>query len=180
MLASLLIIKYGGLVQAAVEEQPFDVIHRWLLPLNLYAMDHTTFRDIWIAFSSFLLDLQFFVVLFNWLKDGFTMRTPVSLAVFYIIRALIQQIYILPFPDYFYWEDPGFPCLLNIYGRQSDFFYSGHIGFSLMCLLENINLRAYKSVIFSTAATIFVGFTLLAFRVHYTIDIFTGVVMAHY
>ncbi|CAI2361288.1 unnamed protein product [Moneuplotes crassus] len=180
MLTALLIIKYGEFVQKLDVEKPYDIAHNWLLPLNLFAMDHPYFRDSWIATTSFLLDLQFFIVMINWFKDGYSMRTPVSLIMFYAIRAVIQQLYVLPFPEHIYWEDPGFPCLLNIYGRQSDFFYSGHIGFCLMCVFENYNLRATKCMAFAIFSTFFVGFTLLTFRVHYSIDIFTGIVMTHY
>ena len=48
---------------------------------------------------------------------------------FYLVRAVLQSVETSPFPDGFYWENPGFPSLLNMYGKQSDFFYSGHIGF---------------------------------------------------
>mmetsp|Transcript_299 Transcript_299/g.330 ORF Transcript_299/g.330 Transcript_299/m.330 type:complete len:125 (-) Transcript_299:35-409(-) len=69
---------------------------------------------------------------------------------------------------------------MNIYGRQSDFFYSGHIGFALMTTMESYTLKAYKCTIYGVFTTVFVGFTLLTFRVHYSIDLFTGLVMAHY
>lgn len=180
MVTASLVVKYGSLIQDADVDKPFDIAHQILLPLNLFAMERPMFRDVWIATTSFLLDLSFFVVLANWLTNGYSMRTPISITIFYAIRALLQQVFILPFPENIYWEDPGFPCLLNIYGRQSDFFYSGHIGFCLMWVLENYHLKATKSYFFCIFSTIFVGFTLLTFQVHYTIDIFTGLIMSHY
>eukprot|EP00344_Euplotes_crassus_P012618 CAMPEP_0196997908 /NCGR_PEP_ID=MMETSP1380-20130617/3412_1 /TAXON_ID=5936 /ORGANISM="Euplotes crassus, Strain CT5" /LENGTH=208 /DNA_ID=CAMNT_0042414291 /DNA_START=17 /DNA_END=643 /DNA_ORIENTATION=+ len=103
------IVKYGEYVQKIDVEKPYDIMHQLLLPLNLFAMENPGFRDVWIATTSFLLDLQFFFVMINWFKDGYSMRTPISVLMFYGIRAVIQQLYILPFPEHMYWEDPGFP-----------------------------------------------------------------------
>ena len=180
MIAGMLIVKIYGLTQKADVPNPIDYPQNWTLPLNQYAAEHHLFRKVWIASTTFSLDLHFFIFLFNWVRDGYSVRTPLTMFFFYSIRAILQQVFILPFPKYIYWEDPGFPCLMNIYGKQSDFFYSGHIGFSLMLILENHSMKYTKCVYFGIFSTIYVGFTLLVFRVHYTIDLFAGLVMAHY
>ena len=67
-----------------------------------------------------------------------------------------------------------------MYGRQSDFFYSGHVGFSTLCTIENFRCGVKWAGYFGVFATAFQTITLLIFRVHYTIDLFTGLVMCHY
>ena len=109
MVTGSLIVKYGELTQRADVPQPVDYPQNWTLGMNKFAEENPLFRDVWIAFSTFLLDLQFFIVMVNWIRRGFSMRTPFTIALFYGIRAVLQQLYILPFPEHIYWESPGFP-----------------------------------------------------------------------
>jgi len=176
----MLIVKFGGFIQEADVEQPDDLLHNWTRGINRYAMQHTSFRSAWQITSSLMLDIQFFMTLGLYMWKGFSLRIILTLVMFYSIRALLQQLFILPFPDDFFWESPGFPCLMNVYGRQSDFFYSGHVGFSLLCTIENFMMGVRYAGYFGIAATCFQAFTLITFQVHFTIDVFTGLVMAHY
>ena len=79
---------------------------------------------------------------------------------FYMIRAILQTLFILPFPDDYYWENPGFPWLMNMYGRQSDFFYSGHVGFSVLWTVENFRCGVKWAGYFGIVATTFQALTL--------------------
>lgn len=175
------IIKFSDMIQHTDVPLPKDKIQDLTLALNKFSMEHHWFRSAWLITASLSLDIQFFLILFNWLRKGFSLRIIIALIAFYGIRAVLQSIFILPFPEHIYWENPGFPWFLNIYGsRQSDFFYSGHIGFSLLWTIENFNIGSKKSGIFGIITTIMQGITLVTFRVHYSIDLFTGLVMAHY
>jgi hypothetical protein len=94
-----------------------------------------------------------------------------------------------PFPEGFLSEDPGISSVLVSYGRMSDFFYSGHVGFALICAFEWKNLgfpRIYTLGLFATA---YMAFVVIVLRWHYTCgnfkffiksDIFTAVLMGHY
>lgn len=175
-----LFVKFGGFIQETDVPKPEDKLQDATLKLNEFAVNNLGFGKIWQIAASLTLDVQFFVVLFFWIWKGYSFRIIIALIFFYAVRATLQQLYILPFPDHFYWEYPGFPCLMNMYGRQSDFFYSGHVGFSTLCTIENFRLGARKFGYFGIVATTFQAFTLITFRVHYTIDIFTGLIMAHY
>jgi hypothetical protein len=86
----------------------------------------------WQIFASFLLDLVGISSLVLWILYGKSFDFVIALFLFYLTRAIMQNIYILPFPEDFYWEYPGFPSILNMYGRQSDFFWSGHVGLMVL------------------------------------------------
>jgi ABC-type enterochelin transport system permease subunit len=61
-----------------------------------------------------------------------------------------------------------------------DFFYSGHVGFTTFCALENYSLQKYSLAALAAFSTCFEFMVLLFTRSHYTIDLITGIVMAHY
>ena len=175
-----LIVKFAGMIQDKDVEKPEDTLQNLTEGINRFAVDNIAFGKAWQIVCSLSLDIQFFLVLFFWLWKGYSFRVVIALLLFYAIRAVLQAIFILPFPDLFYWDYPGFPSLMNMYGRQSDFFYSGHVGFSLLCTIENFRCKVKWAGFFGVFATAFQTFTLLVFRVHYTIDLFTGLVMCHY
>jgi len=133
------------------------------------------FRDFFQGLCSFMVDVTFFVTFGYWLLYSRNYRLPATLLVFYIVRAAVQTVWFSPFPDGFYWESPGFPSLVVPYGRGSDFFFSGHAGFMTICALEANLLGRKKIRNAMIGATIYTCFILLIYRIHYSIDIFTGV-----
>jgi len=130
--------------------------------------------------DSALIDIVFLATLGYWIFYGKSCRLIVTFAIFYGIRAVIQNLFYLPFPEMYWWYDPGFPSLVVPYGRGSDFFFSGHSGFVLICLME-WKTNGYKKIKWLVAAVLALTvFTLLVYRIHYVIDIFTGVFFADY
>lgn len=84
------------------------------------------------------------------------------------------------FPDGHHWEDPNFPSFVVPYGKTSDFFFSGHCGFLNIATLEWWTLGRINMFCVTLAINIYMMLVLLAFRVHYTIDITTGLIVSHY
>jgi len=74
--------------------------------------------------------------------------------------------------------DPGFPSLVVPYGRGSDFFFSGHSGFLLICANEWNTLGNKRLRNFVYCVLAYTVFILLVYRVHYSIDIFGGIIIA--
>lgn len=120
---------------------------------------------------------------------GKSWRLPMTLGCFYITRLFIQKLFVIRFPDGYLWDYPGFPSLVVPYGKTNDFFYSGHVGGALIMLLEyrqSINeipnhvmfLRAMQ--IFAFFTIIFQVFLMIFLRGHYSIDMFTGIIVGHY
>jgi len=66
------------------------------------------------------------------------------------------------------------------YGRGSDFFFSGHAGFMIICASEWHKLNMPKLRNFVLASGIYTILILLTYRVHYSIDVFTGVFFAEW
>ena len=158
--------------------------------MKQYINQNVSVAHTWEIIACLNLDSLFFLVAPVFIFKGKGYRTLVAIFLFYLIRALLQRIQTSPFPDGLYWQDPGFPSLVNIYGNQSDFgylfiinfyfFYSGHIGFWVFCTIEFFNWEMKYLGIYGIFSTVLNFITLICFRVHYTIDLFTGLIMAHY
>ena len=66
------------------------------------------------------------------------------------------------------------------YGKTNDFYYSGHVG---CCLLSYLEFKAngwFKFAYFSLVTMILQASLMIFLRSHYSIDIFGGLVFAHY
>ena len=69
-------------------------------------------------------------------KKHNTWRFFLAMAAFYGIRMVIQNVFLMKKPAGYIWEYPGFPSLVVPYGPTNDFFYSGHMGGSVISTLE--------------------------------------------
>lgn len=115
-----------------------------------------------------------------WVLRVNTGRLLYSMAVFYIARAIIQNFVVFPFPDGYYWSDPGFPSLTVPYGHTSDFFWSGHCGFLTIIACEWFKNKIYVMTVVTCLINVYMAFVMIGFRIHYTVDVIIGVVIAHY
>jgi len=138
------------------------------------------YRDFFLFFCSLLLDITFIATLGYWVLYGKGGRLPVSLAVFYGTRAIVQSLWMSPFPEGNYWYSPGIPSLVVPYGRQSDFFFSGHSGFLVICASEWHKLKMPRLRNFVIGSLLYTILILLIYRTHYSIDVFTGVIFAEW
>jgi hypothetical protein len=158
-----------------------DKVQDWLQGANEWIMNNPTWRNTLQILCSAFMDIMFLGTGAYWIMRGNSSRVVVSIIIFYIVRALVQSIWYSPFPSSgYWWDDPGLPSLVVPYGKGSDFFFSGHIGFVVICLSE---WRKNKYPLIATIIGIggvYTAFILLAYKVHYSIDIFTGVTFAHY
>jgi len=64
------------------------------------------------------------------------------------------------------------------YGRGSDFFYSGHIGFVTICATEWFENKKKLVGWLIVLGGVYTAFILLAYQVHYSIDLFAGLFFA--
>jgi PAP2 superfamily C-terminal len=129
---------------------------------------------------SLFMDIVYLTTAGYWVLCSHTSRLILTLIVFYGVRMLIQKVWYSPFPAGFWWYDPGFPSLVVPYGRGSDFFFSGHMGFLVICICEWRKNDQYLIAWIYVIGAIYTCFILLAYQVHYSIDIFTGIFFAHY
>jgi hypothetical protein len=163
-----------------------DKVHEFLQIANdfINQAGNEVYRSAFQALCSLLVDITFIVTFAFWVVKGKSGRLPITLAIFYITRALIQKVTFLPYPQGWYWLDPGFPSLVVPYGRGSDFFFSGHTGFMVICASEWHALKSTKHSKkvrnFVILAGIYTILTLLVYRIHYFIDVFTGLLFAEW
>lgn len=153
----------------------FQTLNNWI---NLQGNEF--YRSAFLFACGSQIDLIFFSTLAYWVFYGKTGRLPVSIAIFYGVRALVQAAWWSPYPAGFYWESPGFPSFVAPYGKASDFFFSGHSGF-LVLMANEWNILGNKKVRnYCLVNLVYTILLLLVYQAHYSIDIFTGVFFADY
>lgn len=84
------------------------------------------------------------------------------------------------FPDDYLWEFPGIYSFVVPYQKTNDFFFSGHLGFSAVAVLEFHDKKRKGWTIYAIVTLIIEGFTMIVLRGHYSIDLISGVIGAHY
>ena len=84
------------------------------------------------------------------------------------------------FPDGYMWDYPGFPSIVIPYGKTNDFFYSGHVGGVLIIGLEYRELGYHYPAGFCYFTMIMQIFLMIFLQGHYTIDLISGMIIAHY
>ena len=157
-----------------------DFVQNWLAGVNYFILHNTGWRDSLQIACSFFMDVLFLSTAGYWVLYGKSSRLIMTILVFYGVRSMVQKIWYSPFPAGFWWYDPGFPSLVVPYGRGSDFFFSGHVGFIVICGTEWKRAGKPWMVLFAFLGGIYTTFILLSYQVHYSIDIFTGLVFSHY
>jgi hypothetical protein len=157
--------------------------------INDYFATHESMKFAFLIFWGLCMDITMVVGFVVFAINGKTWRLPMTLALFYLTRGIIQKLFVIRFPEGYLWDYPGFPSLVVPYGKTNDFFYSGHVGGALVMMLEYrqsaIEIPNHKMFlrgmqIFSFFTIISQIFLMIFLRGHYTIDMFTGIVVGHY
>jgi len=157
-----------------------DFVHEKLEYYNTMMLTHASLRAGLQISSSVMMDFSYLALFLYWVLYAKSCRVVVSVLIFYAVRGITQSYFVLGFPAGFTWDDPGFPSLIVPYGPTSDFYYSGHCGFLMICALEWSDL-GFKSLSFLThCMNAYLAFVMLICRCHYSIDIMAGIVMGHY
>jgi len=130
--------------------------------------------------SSLLMDVTFLAHFIYWTLYGTSVRIICAMSMFYGIRGVIMSFFLLGFPDGYTWDYPGFPSIVVPYGRTSDFFYSGHCGFLVIVAAEWFTLGYKKMSLITHLVNIYMAFVMVICRIHFSIDITTGMVFGHY
>jgi len=175
-----LAIKFSGTISSESYDKPRDKLFELFAPINRHINNNHTFAFTWEIISSLNLDSLAVLLCIVFILRSKSYRIWISILIFYGVRGILQMLQTLPIPEGMFWDYPGFPSLVNIYGRTSDFFYSGHIGFCLLCTIEFFMTRLYILGVYGIFSIIFMAITMLSFRGHYTIDLFAGLILAHY
>jgi len=154
-----------------------DAGHHLTAPINHYLSHHPRATDALLAVSSGLIDLLGLFLLGAWIFTG-SVRPFLSLLMVVALRQIMQMLCALPPPPGMIWHYPDFPSLLVTYKVGNDFFFSGHTAIAVLGVYELARLRRNWLTAMALLVLLFEIVTVLSLRVHYTMDVFTGLVTA--
>jgi hypothetical protein len=142
--------------------------------------ENPTLRHTLIIISSLLIDTTILTTMVIWILKGKSWRFFFTGVCFYGVRAILQFTFMMPFPDYYTFDYPGFPSIMVSYKKTNDFFYSGHVGIPLICGYEFYMNKEYIITIVCVCISIFQGSIMLIHHAHYGVDLIIGMICAHY
>jgi hypothetical protein len=163
--------------RAAPVECVGDRLHELTAGLNRWFARAPARADLLLMASSGVIDLLGFFLLARAIL-GPTIRPFLGLLAIFALRQAAQATTALPAQDGMIWHYPGFPSLLVTYGVASDFFFSGHTAIAVWGGLEIGRLEWRGAAILGALVALFEVSTVIVLRAHYTMDVFTGVVVA--
>jgi hypothetical protein len=111
---------------------------------------------------------------------GPTVRPFLGLLLLFGMRQICQSLCALAAPPGIIWHDPGVPGLLVTYGVANDFFFSGHTGLAVLGAVEMVRFGGRRWLPLAVIIVVFEAAAVLVLRAHYTMDVFTGAVVALY
>jgi len=154
-----------------------DGLHRLTEPLNAYLLVHAAAANVLLIISSAIIDLLAIFLLLRWLF-GASVRPFLGLFLLMVTRQIVQAFCALPAPPNMIWHYPGFPSLLVTYSVAGDFFFSGHTAIAVFAATEIARLKKRWLSFASVLIVLFEISAVLVLRAHYTMDVFTGLVVA--
>ncbi len=153
-----------------------DGVHVLTAPIHGWLLDHPGAANGLLIASSLCIDLLA-LTLFGLSLFGKSLRPFIGMLIIFLLRQICQVTCALPPPPGMIWHDPGFPSLLVTYGVASDFFFSGHTAMAVWGCMELARLGR-KWLWLAVAVAVFEITVVLVLRAHWTMDVFTGLVVA--
>lgn len=163
----------------------YDISFKWSSPINRFLENNQFIKKALIVYSSFLMDCQFIFIMLTFCCLARNLRFPMIFTSFYFVRGILQNLFVFSFPHDYIWGNPGIFSLTISYARTSDFFFSGHVGSSMLCFFEFSRYEFFDKKFayfkyFSLNCALTQGLVQIIFRGHYVIDVICGFVFAHY
>jgi membrane-associated phospholipid phosphatase len=154
-----------------------DALHTLTAGLNSYFYHSPAAANALLIISSALIDGLALFLLGRWLF-GPSVRPFLGLVLLLGLRQIMQAICALPAPPNMIWHYPGFPSLLVTYNIGNDFFFSGHTAIAVFGAIELARLGKRWLTVVAVVIVLFEIATVLVLRAHYTMDVFTGLLVA--
>ena len=154
-----------------------DGLHQLTAGVNRWLTEVPVRADYLLILSSLAIDATGIFLLARTLF-GPTIRPFLGLLVIFALRQAMQGLTALPPPEGMIWRYPGVPSLLVTYGVATDLFFSGHTAIAVWGGLEIARLPFGGSRLLGLFIALFEATTVIVLRAHYTMDVFTGVVVA--
>lgn len=163
----------------------YDISFKWSSPINRFLEGNPFWKKALIIYSSLLMDLQFIFIMITFCCFARNTRFPLIFVSFYFVRGILQNLFVFSFPHDYIWGNPGIFSLTISYARTSDFFFSGHVGSSMLCFFEFSRYEFFHKKFvylkyFSLNSALTQCLVQIIFRGHYIIDVVCGFFFAHY
>jgi len=154
-----------------------DGLFRLTANLHHYLLSNPALTDGLLIVSSLGIDLIGCFLLLRGIV-GPTIRPFLGLFIIFLLRQICQGLILLPEPPDKIWHDPGFPTLLVTYGTATDLFFSAHTALTVFGATELARMKRRGLRTLGVALAVFEATTVIVLRAHYTMDVFTGAVVA--
>lgn len=148
-------------------------------PINNYFHEHPGPANAVLITTSLWIDIGIIFLCMRALF-GPTIRPFLELFLFTLYRQALQFLVSLPIPEGIIWNYPGIPSLMVDYSIQSDFYFSAHTGISILVAMELVRTGKKWLEILGFSFFAYEVLTIISFRIHYTMDIFTAIFVALY
>ncbi|MSQ97455.1 MAG: phosphatase PAP2 family protein [Gemmataceae bacterium] len=172
---------FGTQAMLGARESPVGVIGDGLLDLlagaNRYLHDNPRAADALLIVSSTIINVLAVFLLAQSIF-GKTVRPFLGLLMLFAMRQICQSLCALPAPEGIIWRDPGFPGFLVTYEVVSDFFFSGHTALAVLGSVELVRFGGRWWLPVGVLIAVFEATTVLVLRAHYTMDVYTGAIVA--
>jgi hypothetical protein len=169
----------GERAPLAPEHAIGDAVLDWLAQPNVYLRDNRAAANALLISSSTVINLLG-AFLLGMSIFGPTVRPFLGLLLLFGMRQICQSLCALAAPPGIIWHDPGVPGLLVTYGVANDFFFSGHTGMAVLGAVEMVRFGGRRWLPLAVLIVIFEAAAVLVLRAHYTMDVFTGAIVALY
>ncbi len=156
-----------------------DAVLETLEDPNSYLRENGAAADALLITSSTVINILG-VFLLGMSIFGPTVRPFMGLLLLFGMRQICQWLCALPAPPGIIWHDPGVPGLLVTYEVANDFFFSGHTGLAVLGAVELVRFGGRRWLPIAVLIVVFEAITVLVLRAHYTMDVFTGAIVALY
>jgi hypothetical protein len=157
----------------------WDGLHIATAAANLFLQAHSSAANALLIASSAIVDLLGIFLLSKWIF-GASVRPFLGLVIVLGLRQIMQALVALPAPPNEIWHYPGFPSLLVTYSVANDYFFSAHTAIAILAITEIARAGRRWVTAIGVLIAVFEILTVLVLRVHYTMDVFTGIVTGLY
>lgn len=151
-----------------------DPILSYLQPASAYLEKNKLMKDILTAIDGVLIDLSLVVMGLIYMVTSRSISFLPTVIIFYLVRAIANNIVVFPVPDIYIFEYPGVPSYFVDYRRLNDLYYSGHTGMFVVYIVDCFqNKRGWWNFVL-VPACLYTVFILLVEGIHYGNDIIFG------
>jgi len=145
----------------------YDPILDYVSPASYYLQNHRVFLDILTALDGLFIDFSLCVMGLIYMVTAKSISFLPTVIIFYLVRAIANNIVIFPMPDNYIFDFPGIPSYFVSYAKTNDLYYSGHTGMFVIYVCDSFQNKRAKWCYVFIPGLLFTVFILLIEGIHY-------------